>query len=237
MDAAIRELNKFILNWWCNHSNGFPYKDKHSNTPQTLRPGILHDLNKNAEILFVGLNPSGDSKKSLINPNDNICANMDDYIDKHKKRIHDNFKLNEYSSYFDVYHKIANCVYKGTSNNNGVSDKIDNCEHIDLYQCSGTQSTQVMKWINNNNDRNHGITIFKEVLKYLTNVKVIVFNNVNASNIIYNTLNDKQMTSKMTYEYIIDNRKIDLVFSGMITGQRRIDKYSLERLCHIINNI
>ncbi len=203
----------------------------------------MHDLNKNAEILFVGLNPSGDSRENLYDTSNNICDDVDGYIKDNIHKVQNHLPSNTYSKYFGIFHRIANDVYNGgdTTNIDGrksikVSNDIDKVEHIDLFYCTGTDSDQVMNWIDKTKSDQHGIDVFNTVLKYLKNIKVVVFNNVNSSKIIKKTMINSKMTGKLTYKYKIDSREIDLIFQGTM-GYGRLDEYAQERLVRIIKNV
>lgn len=246
----IDSINNKIYDWWYKNKVNFGYNDEKTSKKEILPPSLLYDLSKDAEILFVGLNPGGNSN-SLYHNNGmkipitsanfiNNSHNEQDIIKNHEEI---NFKKNLNKSYSKIFHDISNDVYDGgftekkiNKKNVKYSNNINQIEHIDLFNCRGTDSKQVISWIKITKSENHGVDIFKDVLTYLNKIKVVVFNNINSSNIIYDSLNPTFNKSTLTHQLDLNGRNIDIIFQGMITSQRSIDKFSYIRLIEIIKN-
>ncbi len=209
-DANINELKEF-------------YDCKNN----ILSPMIFPEDSKttNEDILFIGLNPSFSEntiKKHKANPSifyyKNYDLNKNDIIEYETKNKDDDF-----------FNKI-----EGVSNNH--SKKI-----IDLYFIRKTnQKDFVSNFINKYSDfANKQLELSKELILE-SKQKLIVVINAKASEIIKEQFNiqETDFDDKIgTYRIKLNNKKIPVIFSGMLSGQRALDKGSFRRLQWQIESI
>ena len=108
-------------------------------------------------------------------------------------------------------------------------------EHVDIFFLRETNQTEVKKVIF---DKGESLNEFAKAQIKLsfkiieeTKPKVILVINALASKIYYNEFLHNQNINENGYYFTnIGRRKIPTFLSGMLTGQRALDNYSLERL-------
>jgi|WetSurMetagenome_2_1015567.scaffolds.fasta_scaffold07413_8 hypothetical protein len=183
---------------------------------------------RNNLMLFIGLNPSytENGVNSFIN-NSGFNLKEDDFIYKKGKNLDSNIiadlikrrsiSFNTYGLYFGKLREL--------------SDSIGLCfEHIDLLYMDETKSKIIkdakVKYPDFIKEQ---VKITIEIINEI-NPKIIFVNNKTASEIIKDNIKPEFDTDLGTYIYTLDNKKIPVFLSGLITSQRMIDEYSFERL-------
>ena len=213
------KLNQGILNIWIDHFD----EVKKFNNEKILWPVLSQEFNKNS-ILFLGINPSGDSDHAkdrfLIKNKDDIRDNdkIRELIDMEKKNIWDN----GYSKYFKPFQKISNQL------------KIS-FDHFDLYFFRMRSSKKYFQLLEENKESQ----FFKKQLNLSLNTivhnitpKVIFVANKEASDIFIKRFSSEIKFNELEGFYVlsINNHKIPVFFSGMISSARSIDNYTLDRI-------
>lgn len=136
--SDIERINIEICKWWNKHCHTFKFSNKLKTKPNDIYEPIgLHLLNIDANILFVGLNPSGDSP--IVSPPLNCI--------KFKKPHPSNswFGPNPYYLYYKIFYKLDEYI-NGTKDESFLNTESNQYiwrpkwEHIDLFACRGTKS-------------------------------------------------------------------------------------------------
>jgi hypothetical protein len=235
------EYNKEVLDLWKKH-----------NPPNPLIPKQIGQYNINAEVLFVGMNPSFSESKM-----DEFFASEDCDNKKLKNQISrqlfawegpdfdrrvglireyegaaNNHTYNNYFGLFDPF--IIKCGYK------------TKCwEHLDLFIMRGTTQNKENKLIYDKNELNDfgkdQVNLFFKSIKKTNHKLVIVFNS-EASKIIYKELKNIQISDELgslndskDIESYIDTDNKRYYFSSMLTSGR-LDIFSRQRLINEIRS-
>jgi len=205
-----KEINQIIKSIWMEHKG----------QDGTCRLPLLFTNHKHSpEILFIGINP----------------AFQEELIDKKEEEL--------------VLHDIK---AKGTKKEDSYQyfkpfyDFTDNWDHLDLFFLRETNQNKVktilgcVRGIILNDFAKKQLDLFEPMVKEI-NPKIIVVNNALASDILkkYFLENiDRSMFSIEGFDRIsIDGKKIPIFFSGMLSGQRALDKESKRRLIWQVNHI
>jgi len=217
-----KKINKIIIDLWKRNFN---------NDLKVYAPLFYGNFIKNS-ILFVGCNPSfnqrvfarilrGTKYEGINLKWRNISRDLEG-VDKCISI--EKYAIEKYVSYFGPLKNIAN-------------ETNIPFQHADLFLYRQTSQKEFKKLIFEKGKMNKfgldQIDIFKKVIK-ASQPKIIVVVNAFASDIIRDEF-IKLITDfdrKRGFHWLsLDNkRKIPIFFSSMITGQRALDKYSLERL-------
>lgn len=223
------KINKKIINIASKYFNDF----------ESPAAPVFYDNFKKGGILFIGMNPScgglnsklisSDQKKLLLwNNGNDIESKVDKIIDIEK------IFIDKYP-YFKLMKNI--CDLSDLKNKHFLN--------IDIFILKETNQKKFVKDIVKSEDSKsiilndfglEQINLFKVILKEL-NPEVIIIVNAKASHIFKQEFkNDLQFSDLKGYHLL--NNKIPIFFSGMLTGQRALDKHSYERLVwHIQQSI
>lgn len=207
-------------------------------------PVLYQKLNKNA-LLFVGINPSHpNSLKTRFKKMEESIEDPDEYLKWHsqlsvEKKIiikKERFYSKSNYRYFTPFKEI--CEYVDL-------DWDDEGEHIDLFvNRTKNQKSLINKLdidINRNILNDFGIEqilVFKQLLKEL-NPRTIVVENALSREIIQNFMLNRTTLFKVdnsafeTYGFDLirlGEVKTPIFFTGMLSGQRRLDNGSMRRL-------
>lgn len=211
----IDPINDKILNWWYN-------------LPDHLRsnlPTFIHPLNKNAKILFLGLNPSGDTKRK--NPIDTITEK--DIEEKIKLEVRAIFgegknRVGQYKTYYAPLSAIA--------------DKLGaEYEHCDLFHMSFRTAKVVIDEIFEvypklKPTHEKHLEVFQEVFN-IVQPKVVITNNVNSAKIMQLHFNLQFDETTGLYK---DNMGTFFYLSG-IMSYGRLTVYEKERLIWALKKV
>ncbi len=226
-------INQKILSLW----------KKYDGKSGKLYPLLFPEFKKNS-ILFIGLNPSF-NKKEINKVNEGTDIQHIDFVKycrKTNKNLNPNYliKLEENAQkkpypYFSKFSEIAKELDFAT------------WEHIDLFFYRLTSQKEFKRVVEYKEDKNkirfnnfnnfgeEQLKISLEIIKKI-NPKVIVVTNAFSSDIInkHSLFKFKIITKQfetLGYDFLdIDNKKIPIFFSSMVTGQRALDNHSLRRL-------
>jgi hypothetical protein len=208
-------LNKEILNWWYQ-------------LPDHLRgnePTFLHRLNPKASILFVGLNPSGDTTNK---------PPIDSIVDA---QIHEKIRLEHLAIFGEGKDRKGQykTYYKPLTD---IADKLKvDFEHCDLFHMSYRKSIVVEREIFDAGGKlkekhlNH-LNVFLSVYRYI-NPKLVITNNVNSARILINYLNLEFDDVTGLYK---DNRGIYFYLNGIMSYGRQT-VFDKERLIWAISKV
>lgn len=141
------------------------------------------------------------------------------------------------------YNKLYNNLHKDSNDNLINDDFYENgpvCIFGDLLQYSEGTQKEVEKLINLKKDDKY--TIIKNIIDIFIDYykpKMIIITNAYASGLVASALNkEKELIEKnATCDYNYNNTNTKLIFSGMVSGRRIIDKYSKYRLMNTINSV
>ncbi|MCB9012423.1 MAG: hypothetical protein H6539_00125 [Bacteroidales bacterium] len=208
IEKSIIELNREILDWWKNIPDFF----------RRILPTFIHELNKDATILFVGLNPGGRDYRT--NPITSIREDeIKGIMDKERVAI-----FGEGSNRIGQYKRY----YKWLSS---ISDELESqYEHYDLFHMSYGKSKKVLNelFVNDSilkdNHQEH-LSIYDQVLEKV-NPKVVITNNVNTANILKSYRNLKSDHKTGLYK---DDTGRFYYLSGIMSYGRQT-QYDKERL-------
>ncbi|WP_010661896.1 hypothetical protein [Marinilabilia salmonicolor] len=213
-DVCVMEdsLNKQILEWWYQ-------------LPDKLRgnkPTFIHQLNKNAEILFVGLNPSGITKEQMA-INEISEKDIEEKIKLEQRAIWGEGQTREgqYKSYYGPLNSIADELQM-------------KFEHCDLFHMSYRTAKVVKEELYEKNGdlkplHQMHLSVFIQILNYL-NPKVVITNNVISANILKKYLDLKFDKRILMYK----NSHGQFFFLSGIMSYGRLTIYDRERLVEII---
>lgn len=203
-------INEKILDLWEKYSN--------KNEKDKYVPLLFNPFKKDC-ILFIGINPGS----SNIGDKPYFKWKNKKSINLEKILIHEKQAREKYP-YFKRFKEI--------SKNVGVD-----WEHIDLFFNRKTSQEEFKKHIFIKNKLSkfaqEQLKIALEMIE-LINPRVIVVANALASNLIRNYEIEgleKEINEEHGYHFLkLGNKNIPIFFSSMLTGQRALDKGSLERL-------
>jgi len=213
MRIENEEINQEIISVW----------KKHEGKKGTERWPLLFPNIKQNKILFIGINPGFDKKflgegcekKYLFSNN----LNKEEEIEREKKAKEEL----EYRGYFRGFEEIKK------------ECKID-WEHVDLFFYRNTSQKELIKIIEYkekimNEFGEDQLKISLELIK-MADPKIIVVSNAMASHILKKWLKiDSSDFEKNGFDFaIINNKRVPIFFSGMLTEQRALDKGSFRRL-------
>lgn len=226
------EINSDILSLW---------KKYYSDTSKVYAPIFYDDFTKDS-ILFVGCNPSFSKKAFPKILSGHKYENIDklinflkwDNFSKDIKNVDESISLEKLSIEKYAYFKPLK----------DIADKIKlPFEHIDLFLYRQTNQADFKMHIFENGKINKfgidQIDLFKKIVSYIQ-PKVIVVANAFASQTIKEQLKDLIKPfdeEKGVNFFIINNKKVPIFFTSMITGQRALDNNSKERLIWHIKQV
>lgn len=218
-------LKQNLLDLWRSH-----YQDDNN----ALMPLFYGSLKQHA-LLFVGLNPSFSEKGFIqlfqdtefagLNPNEFYAWKNRKNFDFEKAIKIEMLAREKYDRYFKPIKEIAQYV--------GLE-----WEHIDLFFERVTEQHQLNERIFEDR-RGAVLTEFAEEqlklsLKLIEDVeaKIIVVINAGASKILRDKWSESLFFDDRLGTYLVqlNERRVPVFFSSMLTGQRALDKGSFERL-------
>ena len=209
-------LNKKIINWW----------QKLPNHLKGNLPTFIHPLNHKAKILFVGLNPSGDTS---IKP---VIENISE------EQIKEKIELEKIAIFGDGSFERNGQYKKYYSPITYIADNLEmEFEHCDLFQMSYTKSREVLNEIfdsEGNLEKLHEehLSVFLEVFN-LIKPKVVIVNNVNSADILKKHLQLKIDETTGLYK---NNTDVYFYLNGIMSYGRQT-KYDRERLIWQIKKV
>jgi hypothetical protein len=271
MDLFTRDFNILQLSWWKKHHEKFVYPKKYgynNNEPAVLSPSIKYDLNRDAEVLWIGFNPGGNCKNvnqelidAILDEDVETIHERDEYIAAaaeeliHTKGDENGKGMHEY--YFKPLKEMTAELYGGI----GEVEALKKYEHIDLFCARGTSSKVVKQWLGIHKlpyDQQKGMRIqeehrellketMKTVIEGMENLKVILFNSVVSSQLVYDEYSSGHNTdfelgfdTASNLHYLQnkngDQSKIYVYFQGMM-GFGRLDKFAKERLIGLVSPV
>jgi len=234
-----KKINSKIMKLWRKH------KEKFNKVFPTLYP----EFNKN-QILFIGFNASMNdniinkvlkeikkdikNKEKYKNLDMNNCFNPNDSDKEFIVLFEKAVRKEGMCQYFNKFHKFDN-----------------NFDHIDLFYFRMTSQKDANDVIGIKKDNDGNITKInkfgEEQLKITFGIineaepRCIVVANALASDIMlsyepFKSKIDKSRFEKFGYDYYdVNGKKIPIVFSSMLSGQRALDNHSFRRLKWLIN--
>ena len=209
-------LNREIINWWQqlpNHLKG-------------NLPTFIHPLNQNAKILFVGLNPSGDSSSKPVI--ENISEEqIKEKIKFEKIAIFGDGTKQRIGQYKKYYKPITN-----------IADDLQlEFEHCDLFQMSYQNAKVVVNELFDSKNqlkpqhKSH-LSVYDAIYKFIS-PNVVITNNVNTANILKKHLELKFDTDTGLYK---DRNGLYFYLNGIMSYGRQT-KYDRERLIWQIKKV
>ncbi|PIQ91453.1 MAG: hypothetical protein COV70_03710 [Parcubacteria group bacterium CG11_big_fil_rev_8_21_14_0_20_39_22] len=228
-----KNLNKRIIEVWKKNFDG----------QSTRTPLFFGELKKEC-LLFVSLNPSfsdggfktilRDTKYEGMNHGDFFSwkpdrKDFEEYIEICID-IDTNHARKKYPKFFGKMDNFAKCI--------GMD-----YEHIDLFFHRETEQKSFKKEILNGNELNEFGRCQMEIAWdaiTCSDPKVVVVANAFGSDLIKKEWHDRltDFDDKIgTYWIELNDKKISIFFSSMLTGQRALDKGSLERLKWHVKNV
>jgi hypothetical protein len=224
---ANKSINKKILKIWKD------YEDKNQSGTQYY-PLIYPEL-KEKSILFVGINPSLRKNKKLKRTD---IPEWKLKHKEHKQRIEElkkgeiNLKFHKKDIYYDIFKKIGCALH-------------EEWDHIDLFFCRTENQAELKKIIYKKGGKklieelnSFGEVQLMESLRLIKKLKpsIIIVTNAFSSAIIKNNeLNniiqiDDSKFEEEGFDRIKNESKTPIIFSGILSGQRALDKESRRRL-------
>lgn len=210
------QLNKEILNWWYQLPHVF----------RSNKPTFIHPLNNEAKILFVGLNPSGNTNPETVIENisnediqQKICTEI--------KAIFGDGTVQRIGQYKRYYKPITD-----------IADDLElEFEHCDLFQMSYQNAKVVVNELFDSRKelkpqhKSH-LLVFDEIYKFVS-PNIVITNNVNTANILKKHLELKFDTETGLYK---DKNGICFYLNGIMSYGRQT-KYDRERLMWQIKKV
>ncbi|MBB2483183.1 hypothetical protein H5P36_23795 [Bacillus sp. APMAM] len=246
-EKSTLELNKKIYDFW---QQDF-MQTKQPEDYHFYLPGFLNELHK-SKLTIIGCNPSlnKDGYKSCFRgtPYENI-----NFISKisraENRRFSENLSFNikeiqEIEKYIGIKHPYVGKLRK-IAKDIGIHDFENDVTVLDLFFFRDTNQKNIMKRIKQRIPKTRPvqyilstfalkqIKIAMEAL-VISNPDIIFIPNAFASNIFieYNQdkITSKQIDDLKFYAFKLNGKCIPIFFSSMLSGQRALDTFSLERL-------
>ena len=202
-----------------------------------LHPVYYGPLYKNT-LTFVGMNPSF-SRKGLtktLKGSDYESQDLDAFFSISNKSF--DFKTSSEISklskdsipFFKLHREIAGLV------------RVDHWNHIDLFQYRHTKQSEFLKKVrgkgNKLNDFGQKQFDLSMQALELSQPKIIIIANAAASHIFCRENPNVGFSDEIgTYEISLNQKKVPVFLSGMLTGQRALDVYSRKRLLWHVERI
>lgn len=230
-----KEINQKILEIW----------KKYPKESGDLYPLLYPEFKKNT-VLFIGLNPSFSLHNNKIGKIVDGCKTpLKNKISKKSFEKKNGFKEFEFQNLIE-FEKCSKENYRYFGKHREIAKELGfkNWEHIDLFfyrvTSQKTFKEEVIKYKEKkgflfNDFGKEQLEISLEIIKKC-NPKIIVVTNafssdiINSHKIFKNKVNKEEFEMK-GYDYFeINNKKIPIFFSSMISGQRALDNHSFRRL-------
>jgi hypothetical protein len=220
----MNPINEEIITLW----NQYFSEDEEVYAP------LLYGNFKTESLLFVGINPSFSTHAHKSIFKDTTFANLDtsDYfkwknVAKSPELINTCIEGERISFERHSYFKIMRLI----------AEKLSvPCEHVDIFLYKLTSQEEFKKLIYSDGKLNQFATdqleIFDEVLTAV-NPRVIVIANAHGAEIINDYFSGRiEFDDSHGYHHItlVDQKKVPIFFSSMVSGQRSLDIWSRQRL-------
>lgn len=208
-------VNTKVLNLW---------KTINSNLPNDRMPLLYKEKLKTSCLLYIGINPSfsKDGKKFFKEKS----IDMDEFFE---------YPLKKYDYEIDIcIQKEAEKTQAYFKKANQLAEELNlDLEYMDLFFIRETDQNQLKSKIYLKKKLNtfalEQLKLSKELLLQAS-PKIILVANALASNIFKEEFSNDITISNNCYYLSLNNKKIPLFFSGMLSGQRALDNFSFERL-------
>jgi len=217
------KINHKIIELWSKY-----FKDN----PSVYAPIFYDDFKRNS-ILFIGMNPSFSLKgfKLILKNTEHSNINPISFfkwknIFLNQNLIDDCIKIENYSKnnyfYFDRFVEISKKI--------GID-----WQHIDLFLYKETSQKDFKEHIMDGKKLNQfaidQINLFKEIL-FEIKPQCIIISNAFASEIFREYFDNNLLWDKNKgfHWFVMENKKVPIFFSYMLSGQRALDRWSYERL-------
>lgn len=206
----MKEINKKIKKIW-KEFEGEKYVER--------KPFLMDTHEINPDILFIGINPGLDKK---------IIDFSEAKLIEYDKEIKGNRKENALS-YFKPFYHFSN-----------------NWEHMDVFFIRETKQEVVKELIGCKKQLDFNEFARKQLELFLPRInlikpKIIIVNNAFASDIIkkeFSELIDIGNFNKEGFDrFKLNNRSVPIFFTGMLSGQRALDRESRRRLIWQVKGI
>lgn len=217
------QINRKIINLFVKYKSNF-----------SIHPQLYPNFKKNG-ILFIGINPS-ESETGFKN----ICKLNSDLNLTYKEHLTKLSVNNPDYEYIINFEKKAKS-YNYFSRFKDIAKEINlDWEHIDLFYLKETNQSKFIKNIGKyfkskfilNEFAKDQLELSKEIIEFITPEIIVVANSL-ASRIINNSEIfdiDRSKFDVKGYDYLIlHNKKIPILFSSMLTGQRALDNETFRR--------
>lgn len=247
------DINDEILDLWKSFSNKLRLtikKNKKEEKVDLYWPNLFLKPKDNTEFLIVGLNPSHKFPNHINKTKDCLLNNKNLEKNKIIKKITDPSYLsvdgvvsaliynkpNEYSKsdilkFEEIGQDEHNYFQKLWALGKKVTGKKNTTSHIDLYQFRHADSSIIKDYLIIQNEEFFNLQAeltFKRI--ELLNPELIFVANKYASDKFIEKYKCKFDKNIGCHIININDKKIPLILSGMITQSRSIDNYSFERL-------
>jgi hypothetical protein len=219
------DINKKIINLWTENTQKYPEATK-------FWPLLIPELKENS-ILFIGINPGfkdsyfekfGVSQKDFLFSNKNFDIKQE--IERESKAKLQG-SIEHYATYFNPFEKIAQ----------EVGEK---WEHIDLFFIRDTSQNKLRELVDYeaidesvilNDFASKQLDLSLSLLQKIK-PKAIIVQNALASKILASKISiDASEFDNRGYDFInLNNRKVPIFFSGMLSGPHSLDSGSFRRL-------
>jgi len=225
MNGLAEELNDNINTIWATHF---------ADDPQPLSPRYLLPITQKS-VLFVGMNPSFDEGKirtkfreegNLREPRDHFLwpAYWKSYNLSHELEANERVKR-EYRKFFELHWNIIEVL------------GVETWEHLDVFPIRESKQKKLMALLKSNPRlRSELLQVFRRALQGYQPKLVLVFNAA-AAHIIHEEY-DLGFREDLGCHEISSPEFSALVFaSSMLTGQRKVDTFSKQRLIWHIKKV
>lgn len=252
MMALTDQINQRLRELWLIE----PKPEDHSKLLKAW-PLQYPDFKKNA-LVFVGLNPSltGSTKNKDLNEEDrefrDSVSNLDQLeVELVNKEIYNLLREVESRAYYgdkNAKDEEKRKPYRYYRPIKEIADRLNekNWLPLDLFAVRKTEQKDILKNLKTGKGRNRiwskfakeQLGIFKDALMGI-NPKAVVVINAEASRIVLQCNKEYKIDDFLKLEFVPEkfcyyivngSRPIPLFFSGSISGQGNIDKFSIERL-------
>lgn len=229
-------INRRIIEVWND------YCSKNNNGGKIYPPIFYPEIIK-SRVVFVGMNPSSsgfDKIRDKENGNGlEYWCDISNKLEEYVKKILENENINqcgtENKKLYPYFRPLDNMTMKCMSQ----IDKDIEWNHIDLFQMYNKNQGESLRVLDDGKSLTdfgkQQFEIFKSILES-SDPKCVIVINAAASRIIrreYKENIDVTNFNELGYDYIeLNNKKIPILFSSMLSGQRALDNESRRRLCH-----
>lgn len=222
------KINRKIMEWW----------KKLPDSIRSEKPTFVHEFNDNADVLFMGFNPSGGKKDEITPLSALIDKDVENISEKEKGLIFGSkypVEVKQYKRYYGIFDVILNEYNKKHTSNL-------KWEYYDLFHMKERDSKKVFLEIYNNGSELKSTHVehselVEEVIAHIK-PKIVITNNVNTAKILKSILSLDFDDNLGLYKYqLADNRNPIYFYLNGTMQYGRLVEFEKERIIWYMHKV